>query len=334
VAVEENAAAVADGEASRALNRIPPARCRWLASTVEAGLARVPVCETVVLDPPREGCSPAVRHQLFAGRRPGLIVYVSCNPETLARDLGDAAAHGYAVESLQPVDMFPHHPARRNGGRSAPARPAFLTRTSGNSSRAGARIFVGSGHEIPAQVADLSHRYLGIGLCLLLVMWFGSGIVMIYAGGMPSLTPEARRAHMPPLDFTRVALSAAQAAERQASTRRDAPALVSVLERPAYRFTDARPSPFRRHRRTACAGARRGVAGRRQSLPRHAGQPDPRRGAAHRARSMDAHAGPARRPAEVRRGRRCRHRGVRLAAHLPKWCWPPRVATARSRGSA
>ena len=110
VAVEENAAAVADGEASRALNRIPPARCRWLASTVEAGLARVPVCETVVLDPPREGCSPAVRHQLFAGRRPGLIVYVSCNPETLARDLGDAAAHGYAVESLQPVDMFPHTP--------------------------------------------------------------------------------------------------------------------------------------------------------------------------------------------------------------------------------
>ena len=50
----------------------------------------------------------------------------------------------------------------------------------------------------------LSHRYLGIGLCLLLVMWFGSGIVMIYAGGMPSLTPESRRAHLPPLDFTRV----------------------------------------------------------------------------------------------------------------------------------
>jgi 23S rRNA (uracil1939-C5)-methyltransferase len=110
VAVEENAAAVADGEASRALNRIPPARCRWVSSTVEAALARVAPCDTVVLDPPREGCSPAVRHQLFAGRRPGLIVYVSCNPETLARDLGDAAAHGYAVESLQPVDMFPHTP--------------------------------------------------------------------------------------------------------------------------------------------------------------------------------------------------------------------------------
>ena len=38
----------------------------------------------------------------------------------------------------------------------------------------------------------LSHRYLGIALCVLLVMWFASGIVMIYAGGLPSLTPEAR----------------------------------------------------------------------------------------------------------------------------------------------
>ena len=57
VAVEENGAAVADGEASRALNRMPPARCRWVASTVEQGLGRVAACHTVVLDPPREGCS-------------------------------------------------------------------------------------------------------------------------------------------------------------------------------------------------------------------------------------------------------------------------------------
>src|SRR6476619_7546153 len=55
----------------------------------------------------------------------------------------------------------------------------------------------------------LSHRYLGIALCLLLVMWFGSGIVMIYAGGMPALTPEARRAHLPAIDFSRVTLDAA-----------------------------------------------------------------------------------------------------------------------------
>jgi 23S rRNA (uracil1939-C5)-methyltransferase len=108
VAVEANAAAVADGEASRALNRIPPARCRWVAANVETALGRAPAHETVVLDPPREGCSAAVLQRLFAERRPSLAVYVSCNPDTLARDLAFAAARGYRVESLQPVDMFPH----------------------------------------------------------------------------------------------------------------------------------------------------------------------------------------------------------------------------------
>jgi 23S rRNA (uracil1939-C5)-methyltransferase len=81
-----------------------------VAATVEHGLGRVDAYDTVVLDPPREGCSPAVRERLFAQRKPALAVYVSCNPETLARDLAVAAGHGYAIESLQPVDMFPHTP--------------------------------------------------------------------------------------------------------------------------------------------------------------------------------------------------------------------------------
>jgi len=110
VAVEENAAAVADGEASRALNRIHPAQCRWVAAKVETALGRVPAHDTVVLDPPREGCSPAVLQRLFAERQPSLAVYVSCNPDTLARDLAFAAGRGYRIESLQPVDMFPHTP--------------------------------------------------------------------------------------------------------------------------------------------------------------------------------------------------------------------------------
>jgi 23S rRNA (uracil1939-C5)-methyltransferase len=110
VAVEENRAAVADGEASRALNRIPAARCRWVAARVETALARADAFDTVVLDPPREGCSAAVSQRLFGELRPSLAVYVSCNPETLARDLAVAAGQGYAVESLQPVDMFPHTP--------------------------------------------------------------------------------------------------------------------------------------------------------------------------------------------------------------------------------
>jgi 23S rRNA (uracil1939-C5)-methyltransferase len=108
VAVEENAVAVEDGEASRARNRVPPERCRWVAGTVESALAGLGAFDTVILDPPRDGCSPAVREQLFARRRPPLVVYVSCDPETLARDLAAAGAQDYSVDSLQPVDMFPH----------------------------------------------------------------------------------------------------------------------------------------------------------------------------------------------------------------------------------
>ncbi len=87
----------------------------------------------------------------------------------------------------------------------------------------------------------LSHRYLGIALCLLFVMWFASGIVMIYAGGMPRLTPEVRRAHMPALDFSKVALAPAAAAERAGLDAPDRATLFSVLGRPAYRFGGRTP---------------------------------------------------------------------------------------------
>src|SRR4029450_396493 len=87
----------------------------------------------------------------------------------------------------------------------------------------------------------LSHRYLGITLCLLLVMWFGSGIVMIYAGGMPSPPPEARRAPLPALDFGRVTLSAAEAAARASLDAPESATLLSVQGRPAYRFGGGAP---------------------------------------------------------------------------------------------
>jgi hypothetical protein len=87
----------------------------------------------------------------------------------------------------------------------------------------------------------LSHRYLGITLCLLLVMWFASGIVMIYAGGMPSLTPEARRAHLPAIDFARVTLSAHDAAARAGLDTPPGATLLTVQGRPAYRFAGRTP---------------------------------------------------------------------------------------------
>jgi 23S rRNA (uracil1939-C5)-methyltransferase len=117
-AIEESTLAVADGEASRALNGIPPARCRFIARPVEHALAgglRTGGLkaagyrpDVVVLDPPREGCTAAVVRKVFGGLRPARAIYISCNPEALARDLALIAARGYTIQSLQPVDMFPH----------------------------------------------------------------------------------------------------------------------------------------------------------------------------------------------------------------------------------
>jgi 23S rRNA (uracil1939-C5)-methyltransferase len=110
VAIEENREAVADGEASARLARIPAGRCRFMARRLELALGALAGARAVVLDPPREGCSPAVLDQVFGRLRPGRAVYVSCNPEALDRDIRVIAAHKYKVRSVQPVDMFPHTP--------------------------------------------------------------------------------------------------------------------------------------------------------------------------------------------------------------------------------
>lgn len=60
----------------------------------------------VLLDPPRTGCGPEVMASL-ASARPQEIVYVSCHPVTLSRDLQALSQCGYGVEVIQPFDMFP-----------------------------------------------------------------------------------------------------------------------------------------------------------------------------------------------------------------------------------
>lgn len=116
VAVEEHAAAVADGRENAQLNGI---------GNVEFKLARVEdefpsliaggfEPDVVVVDPPRKGLAPDVVNTLLAsGAR--AILYVSCNPATLARDLKlleagqplNDSANGYKTIQIQPVDLFP-----------------------------------------------------------------------------------------------------------------------------------------------------------------------------------------------------------------------------------
>ena len=71
------------------------------------GSARDP-WDAVVLDPPRQGCPPAVLPACSNSIRPARVVYVSCNPDALAKELPVILKTGYRVTRVQPVDMFPH----------------------------------------------------------------------------------------------------------------------------------------------------------------------------------------------------------------------------------
>ncbi len=114
IAVEENRAAVEDGRASQRFSQIPEDRCRFIAARVEGAfddLARrgggIDRIDLVVLDPPRQGCTPGVLRALGTAGIPRLV-YVSCDPASLSRDLRELVAAGYRITSVQPVDMFPH----------------------------------------------------------------------------------------------------------------------------------------------------------------------------------------------------------------------------------
>ncbi len=63
--------------------------------------------DVVIMDPPRAG-SDRKFLSVLSKVKPEKIVYVSCNPETLGRDLGYLTSHGYDVRKIVPVDMFPH----------------------------------------------------------------------------------------------------------------------------------------------------------------------------------------------------------------------------------
>jgi 23S rRNA (uracil1939-C5)-methyltransferase len=109
--VELAQAAVDDAGANATANGIT--NCTFVSGEVRfvlpALIAKGVTAEVVVADPPRAGFHPKALHALITlgARR---IVYVSCNPTTLARDLGELVRGGYRLEWVQPVDMFPHTP--------------------------------------------------------------------------------------------------------------------------------------------------------------------------------------------------------------------------------
>lgn len=107
-AIEDTPAAVADAEANAA--RLGLGNCKFLRGQAHERLEALDLFRTkldlVVLDPPRSGCAEKVLALLprFAPRR---IVYVSCNPVSLARDAASLVGAGFKLVALEPVDMFP-----------------------------------------------------------------------------------------------------------------------------------------------------------------------------------------------------------------------------------
>ena len=104
VTIEASAAAGDDAE----VNLAPYDNVRRIVGTVEEQLPALdPVPDVVIVDPPRVGLDASVIDTIVESgvRR---LVYVSCDPATLARDLRRLADGGMELSELQPIDMFPH----------------------------------------------------------------------------------------------------------------------------------------------------------------------------------------------------------------------------------
>jgi 23S rRNA (uracil1939-C5)-methyltransferase len=108
VAVEGHHPSVASGKRSAQFNGI--ANIRWVCAPVPAAVERLAkqreIFSRIILDPPRAGAKGIDRTLASFGAEK--VLYVSCNPATLARDLAALARHGYRLAWVQPIDLFPH----------------------------------------------------------------------------------------------------------------------------------------------------------------------------------------------------------------------------------
>lgn len=108
-AIERHAAAVRDGVAAARENGLSD-RVRWLAADAAEGLAELDAqgFDALVVDPPRKGLGEDLV-EMLCGLHVPRLAYVSCNPESLVRDLA-GLARAFEVRVLRAVDLFPRTP--------------------------------------------------------------------------------------------------------------------------------------------------------------------------------------------------------------------------------
>lgn len=113
--IEVSEAAVVDAEKNARLNGV--GNCRFeagdAAKLLEELRSEGKRVDLIVLNPPRKGCEEQVLKDA-ALLAPARIIYVSCSPRTLARDLDQLSRLGYRTRQIQPVDMFPQTPHVEN----------------------------------------------------------------------------------------------------------------------------------------------------------------------------------------------------------------------------
>ena len=105
IGIESIEAAVVDAHHSALNNGFH--NVRFLCGAVEEVLPALEyTIDTIITDPPRKGCDPRVLRAILDSQAERMV-YVSCNPATLARDLRILTAGGFRIKTVQPVDMFP-----------------------------------------------------------------------------------------------------------------------------------------------------------------------------------------------------------------------------------
>jgi len=106
--IDESTSSISDAIFNQRTNRIK--NCEFIQTKAEDGLKLLKkkrvLSDTILINPPRAGCTKMTK-KLIASFIPQNIIYLSCNPSTLARDLSFFLKKHYEIKTIQPIDQFP-----------------------------------------------------------------------------------------------------------------------------------------------------------------------------------------------------------------------------------